>query len=67
MSNDYPFAQELITDTEGNVSKVVINFDDYQQILEMLEDKGLYNAMRITEDEISISMEKALKKLEKQG
>ena len=67
MSENYPFAQEFITDTEGNVSKVVINFDDYQQILEMLEDKGLYNAMRITEDEISISMEKALKKLEKQG
>ena len=64
MSENYPFAQEFITDTEGNVSKVVINFDDYQQILEMLEDKGLYNAMKITKDEIPMSMEEALKELE---
>lgn len=65
MSDDYPFAQELITDTHGNVSKVVINFDDYQQIIEMLEVMGLYNAMKVTKGEIPMSREEALKKLEK--
>ena len=65
MSDNYPFAQEFITDTAGNVSKVVINFDDYQHILEMLEDKGLYNAMMMTKNEISMSIEEVLKKLEK--
>lgn len=27
-ADKYPFAQELITDMEGNIRKVVIDFDD---------------------------------------
>ncbi|MDJ0590181.1 MAG: hypothetical protein QNJ72_09335 [Pleurocapsa sp. MO_226.B13] len=62
--SDYPFAQELITDTQGNISKVIINFEDYQKILEMLEDRGLYRAMQDTENETPMSKEEALKELE---
>ena len=61
--NDYPFTQELITDTQGNISKVIIDFNDYQKILEMLEDRGLYLAMQETIDETPMSKEEALKEL----
>jgi hypothetical protein len=64
MNTDYPFAQELITDTQGNISKVIINFDDYQHLLEILEDRGLYQAMKITENETPMTREEALKELE---
>lgn len=62
--NDYPFTQELITDTQGNISKVIINFDDYQKILEIIEDKGLYRAMQETIDETPMSKEEALERLD---
>ena len=45
-ADKYPFAQELITDTEGNVRKVVIDFNDYQRLVEAIEDKGLISAMK---------------------
>jgi hypothetical protein len=64
MTNNYPFAQELITDTQGNVSKVIINFDDYQHLLELLEDQALYQAMKVTEGEKPLNREEALKELE---
>lgn len=64
MTNNYPFAQELITDTEGNISKVIINFEDYQHLLELLEDQALYQAMKTTENEMPMSKEEALKELE---
>ena len=64
MSNNYPFARELITDTQGNICKVIINFDDYQHLLELLEDQALYQAMKITENEIPMTREEALKELE---
>ena len=62
--NYYPFTQELITDIQGNISKVIINFDDYQKILEMLEDRGLYQAMQETIGETPLSREEALKELD---
>ncbi|MEG4342184.1 hypothetical protein QUB70_02680 [Microcoleus sp. A003_D6] len=27
---DYPLAKELILDTEGNISQVILNYTDYQ-------------------------------------
>lgn len=63
MTNNYPFAQELITDTQGNISKVIINYEDYQHLLELLEDQALYQAMKTTEGETPISKEEALKEL----
>lgn len=64
MNDNYPFAQELITDTQGNVSKVIINFEDYQHLLEIIEDEALYQAMRTTEKETPLTKEEALKALE---
>ena len=61
-NSNYPFAQELITDTQGNIRKVILNFDDYQQLLEGLEDEALYQAMKITIDETPMSREEAFKR-----
>ena len=65
-NNNYPFAQELITDTKGNIRKVIINFEDYQQLLESLEDEALYQAMKTTINETPMSREEALKALEEE-
>ena len=63
---DYPFAQELITDNQGKIQQVVINFEDYQQMIEAYEDTGLYRAMIEVEDETPLSLEEALIELEKE-
>jgi hypothetical protein len=63
---EYPFAQELVTNTQGNVLKVIIDFRDYERILEALEDEGLYNAMMQVKDETPLSLEQALAELEKE-
>lgn len=65
-NNNYPFAQELITDTEGNIRRVILNFEDYQQLLEALEDETLYRAMKTTATETPLSREEALKLLEEE-
>ncbi len=65
-NTDYPFAQELITDTQGNISQVVLNFEDYQQLLEILEDEALYQAMKSTIGETSMNLDEALKALEEE-
>jgi uncharacterized protein (DUF1330 family) len=64
--NNYPFAQELITDTQGNIRKVVINFEDYQHLLEILEDEALYQAMKTTTNETPMNRSEALKALEEE-
>ena len=63
---NYPFAQELITDSQGNIRQVILNFDDYQQLLGGLDDEALYRAMKITLDETPMSREEALKALEEE-
>jgi hypothetical protein len=63
---DYPFAQELITDTQGQILKVVINFQDYERILETIEDEGLYRAMMEVKHETPLSFEEALAELERE-
>ena len=65
-NSNYPFAQELITDTQGNIRQVILNFDDYQQLLEGLEDEALYQAMKTTINETPMSQEEALKALEEE-
>ncbi len=62
---DYPFAQNLITDDQGQIQQVIINFEDYQQMIEAYEDTGLYRAMIDVKDEITLSLEEALIELEK--
>jgi hypothetical protein len=64
-AQDYPFAQELITDTQGQILKVIINFKDYEGIIETIEDEGLYRAMMEVKDETHLSVEEALAELER--
>lgn len=64
-TKNYPFAQELITDIDGNIRKVILNFEDYEHLLEMLEDEGLYQAMLITKNEKPLNLESAWEELEK--
>lgn len=63
---EYPFAKELIADTEGHVRKVVIDFSDYQRLLELIEDEGLTLAMMEVKDETPLSIDEALKELEQE-
>ena len=65
-STKYPFAQELITDTQGNIRKVVLKFEDYQHLLEAIEDEALYQAMKTTANEIPMNRDEALKLLEEE-
>jgi len=59
-ADEYPFARELITDTEGNIRKVVIDFSDYQRLLEAIEDEGLALAMMEVKDETPLNLDDAL-------
>lgn len=63
---DYPLAQELILDDQGNIQQIILNFEDYQQIIEAYEDTGLYRAMIDVKDETPLSLEEALIELEKE-
>jgi hypothetical protein len=63
---DYPLAQELIIDSQGHIQQVILNFEDYQQMIENYEDTGLYRAMMDVKDETPLSLEEALIALEKE-
>jgi hypothetical protein len=64
--NKYPFSQELITDIQGNIKKVVMDFQDYLRLLEAIEDEGLILAMKEVENETPLHLNEALAKLEKE-
>lgn len=59
-TNQYPFAQELITDIEGNIRKVVIDFQDYLRLIEAIEYEGLILAMKEVENETPLNFDEAL-------
>ena len=63
---DYPFAQDLIMNAQGQIQQVIINFEDYQQMIETYEDTELYRAMIEVKDETPLSLEEALIELEKE-
>jgi hypothetical protein len=63
---DYPLAQELIIDNQGHIQQVILNFEDYQQMIEIYEDEGLYRAMIDVKGETPLSLEEALIELEKE-
>jgi len=63
---DYPFVQELVTNTQGDVLKVVMNFQDYERFIEAIEDEGLYRAMMEAKDEVPLTLEEALVELEEE-
>lgn len=60
-----PFAQEFITDAQGNVRKVILDIADYQKLLTALEDEGLYWAMNEARHEIPLTIEEAIAELER--
>jgi hypothetical protein len=63
---DYPLAQKLIIDNQGHIQQVILNFEDYQQMIETYEDTRLYRAMIAVKDETPLSLEEALIELEKE-
>jgi uncharacterized protein (DUF1330 family) len=63
---DYPLVQELIIDNQGHIQQVIVNFEDYQQMIETYEDTELYRAMIAVKDETPLSLEEALIELEKE-
>ncbi|MUG92498.1 hypothetical protein F7734_08515 [Scytonema sp. UIC 10036] len=65
-ADKYLFAKELITDTEGNIQKVVIDFNDNQRLLEAIEDEGLIFAMKAVQAETPLSLSESLAELEKE-
>ncbi|MFB2923022.1 hypothetical protein [Aerosakkonema funiforme] len=65
-AKDYPFVKELIIDIQGTIQKVVINFSDYQRLLEAMEDEGLVLAMMEVKDETPLNLDEALAELEKE-
>jgi hypothetical protein len=65
-TNQYPFAQELITDTQGNIRKVIIDFQDYLRLLEVIEDEGLILAIKEVQQEIPLNINEALAELERE-
>ncbi len=64
-AKDYPFAQEFITDSEGQIRQVVINIADYQRLIEALEDEGLGRAMVEVRNEKPLSLEEARQEMER--
>ncbi|WP_392535978.1 hypothetical protein [Nostoc sp. C117] len=65
-SSEYPFAQELITDTQGNIRKVIIDFEDYLRLLEAIEDEGLILAIKEVQQERPLNINEALAELERE-
>jgi hypothetical protein len=63
-AKDYPFAQEFITDAEGQIRKVVIDINDYQKLIDLLEDEGLYRTVTEAHNETPFSLEEAINTME---
>ncbi len=63
-AEDYPFAQEFITDAAGQIRKVVIDIADYQKLMNAIEDEGLYRAILETKNETPLSLAEALREME---
>lgn len=63
-TEEYPFVEELLTDTSGQVHKVVLQVQEYRRLLEALEDESLYRMMQAVRHETPLSLEAALKELD---
>lgn len=46
--DQFPYVQELITDTQGQVSKVVLHFEDYQRLIAGLKPEATNNSATAT-------------------
>lgn len=61
---DFPFAKDFIKDSNGYITDVILDRDQYKRLIGELEDEGLYRAMKEIEHEEAISVEQALSDLE---
>ena len=63
-TKELPFAKEFITDSKGHITKIIMDFNDYQRFLGLTEDEGLALAMDEVETEAPLSLEEAIIELE---
>lgn len=63
---DYPLAKELIFDTEGNISQVILNYTDYQYLLDAIEEQGLLLPMCEVKAEKPLTLQQAMAELEQE-
>jgi len=64
-AQEYPFVKQVLTDSSGNIEQVIVDFQDYQKMLESIEDSGLYKAMMAVRDQAPLNLESAIAELEK--
>ncbi len=63
-TEDYPLAKELILDRDGTIGQVVLDFNDYRTLIEMLEDEMLYRLIVEVREETPLNREQAIAELE---
>ncbi|GEM_PF-2846266 len=59
MSISHLPAKEYITDANGRIIKVVLDWEEYKKMIAILEDEGLYRAMMEVKDEVPLRVEEA--------
>ena len=64
LKRKFPLASEFITDDEGRVSKVILDVNTFQRLVEEYEDDALWRAMKKVRREIPLSKDDALKAIE---
>lgn len=64
-TKELPFAKEFVIDSKGRITKIIMDFNDYQRFLDCIEDEGLTRAMNEVKNEVPLNLEDALKELEK--
>ncbi|HQO36549.1 MAG TPA: hypothetical protein PLG59_17935 [bacterium] len=65
MSISHLSAKEYITDANGRITKVVLDWEEYKKMIEILEDEGLYRAMIEAKNEAPMQLEEALAELDR--
>ncbi|MGG6263379.1 hypothetical protein ACQ4M3_03370 [Leptolyngbya sp. AN03gr2] len=60
----YPFAQEFITDASGQIRKVILDINDYEKLIEAIEDDAMGRAIAEVRQETPLSLTEALNELE---
>lgn len=64
MTSSCPFAKEFVTDAQGRVVKVILDWNEYKNLIELLEEEGLHRAMMEVKEEVPIELDEALAQLE---
>jgi hypothetical protein len=61
----FPFASEFITDGNGHVSKVIVDVNTFERLMEEFEDAALVRALKQVRHEKPMTKAEALKELER--